>query len=220
MPRLDRRLRMVAAQIRSRIHADVGSDHGHLLKALLKSGRIEQGIAIENKETPLQNSRMTLAGLNAEVRFADGLEGLREGEVDSLSICGMGAASIVRVLNAFPERIPARIVLQPNNHPEIIREWGIKARSHLIDERLTTGKRSFLVMCFGRLGNESDAAYEGLDREAAVLFGPHFIRRRNPQFVERLRQERDYLKGLEGLETFASRKLAAIERILSGPAIM
>ncbi len=39
---------IVAEQIRSGTHIDVGSDHGRLLKALLASGRIDRGIAIEH----------------------------------------------------------------------------------------------------------------------------------------------------------------------------
>ena len=74
MPRLDERLKTVARQIRSDTHVDVGSDHGHLLLALLKAGRIRKGIAIENKQLPFENSRKTLTGVNAEVRFGSGLD--------------------------------------------------------------------------------------------------------------------------------------------------
>ncbi len=72
MPRLDERLKTVARQIRWPIHADIGSDHGHLLKALLSAGRIDCGIAIENKRQPFENSRRTLADLASEVRLAEG----------------------------------------------------------------------------------------------------------------------------------------------------
>ena len=89
MPRLDARLKSVAQQVCCRVHADIGSDHGHLLKALLAAGRIQRGIAIENKRQPFLNSQTTLQGVNADVRFADGIEGLKAGEADSLSICGI-----------------------------------------------------------------------------------------------------------------------------------
>src|SRR6056297_785499 len=97
LPRLDERLKIVASLIRCRVHADIGSDHGHLLKALLKSGRIEFGIAIENKTQPFLNSRKTLADCRADVRLADGLAGLQKGEADCLSLCGMGGRSMVRI---------------------------------------------------------------------------------------------------------------------------
>ncbi|MGB1707088.1 MAG: tRNA (adenine(22)-N(1))-methyltransferase TrmK, partial [Rubripirellula sp.] len=98
MPHLDERLKKVAQQIRVTTHVDIGSDHANLLVALLRSGRVKKGIAIENKQQPLLHSQQALVGLDAEVRFADGLDGLLAGEADSLSICGMGAENIVSIL--------------------------------------------------------------------------------------------------------------------------
>ena len=117
-------------------HADIGSDHANLLVALLRSGRVAKGIAIENKQQPLFHSEAALLGLNAEARLADGLDGLVEGEADSLSICGMGAESIVSILSSHPKRIPELIVLQPNRRADLIRRWGIDSGFHLVDEQI------------------------------------------------------------------------------------
>ena len=215
MPRLDDRLKAVAKQIRCRVHADIGSDHAHLLKALLKAGRIERGIAIENKQQPFENSKSTLAGLQADVRFVDGLAGLRTGEADSLSCCGMGGESMVRILDAFPARVAPVVILQPNRRPELTRQWGLRSGFHLVDEQVAFGHWAYSILRFERADASSDPAYEGVDWDAALLFGPHMIKRWQPDFVARLREEKRYLTDLDRRNRDATKRLAAIERLLS-----
>jgi tRNA (adenine22-N1)-methyltransferase len=215
VPRLDHRLKAVARQIRSTTHADIGSDHGHLLKALLKAGRIERGIAVENKQLPLQNSRATLTGLNAEVRFGDGLEPLRRCEVDSLSICGMGGESMVRILNAFPPRVPPIVVLQPNKRADLVRRWGLQHGFHLADERVADGHWPYQVLAFARSDTLEDPAYAGVEYEAALLFGPLIIKRGQPDFTGRLLEEQRYLRNLNRLGERSRHRLAVIDRLLA-----
>lgn len=240
MPHLDQRLRIVASQIRWRSHADIGSDHGHLLKALLKSGRIEHAIAIENKILPWENSRRTLAGLSAEVRLADGLAGLSAGEVNGLSLCGMGGPAISRILERHPECVPDTVILQPNCKAEFVRRWAMRRCYDLVDESLAVGslkrvkfahrfgtmasltRHRFVVLRFEKSDRQStlqqphhDAAYEGLDREAAILFGPRLIRAWHGDFVESLQQEQAYLNSLVRLSDESAQRLAAIRRLIS-----
>lgn len=217
MPRLDERLKVVARQIRGACHVDVGADHGHLLKALIKAGRIERGIAIENKRQPFLNSQATLAGLPADVRFGEGLTPLAVDEADSLSICGMGGESIVRILLEFPDRVPALVVLQPNKRPERVRQWGLHSGYQLLNEPRTAGQRAFQILVFARSAEPSDPAYHAVDREAALLFGPLNLRHRDPQFLEALREERRYLAQLDRLDRHAASRLAAINRVVAEP---
>ena len=214
MPRLDERLKTVARQIRWPIHADIGSDHGHLLKSLLSAGRIQRGIAIENKRQPFENSRATLDGFSAEVRFADGLEGLARGEANGISICGMGGRSMVRILKTLPDRVPDVVLLQPNRCPRLIRQWGMDAGFHLIDELTAAGHWEYVVLRFQRNAKTDDPAYDGIDREAAMLFGPHLIRSNDPRWRAQLESERSYIQDLDRLDTEMKRRLGAIERIL------
>ncbi|EMI55788.1 tRNA (adenine(22)-N(1))-methyltransferase [Rhodopirellula sallentina] len=221
MPHLDQRLKVVAQQIRCVTHADIGSDHGHLLKALLASGRIQRGIAIENKRQPYENSRSTLTGFNADVRLADGLEGLDAGEADSLSICGMGGELIVRILDAHPDRVPATAIIQPNRRPERVREWALRTGYHLTHETTAQGHWRYIILRFERPKTTEqsgqvhpDPAYKGLDREAALLFGPHLLRHFSNDFAESLEQERRYLRSLPRLAADAVRRLEVIDRIL------
>ena len=218
MPRLDPRLKFVAGRIRSHVHADVGSDHGHLLAALLASGRIQRGIAIENKPTPLANSQATLGRYHCDVRSGDGLQPLRVGEAESLSICGMGGRSMVEILSRFPDRVPARVIVQPNQRSDLVRRWGLDSKYHLVDEHWVDGNRRFEVLEFSRPAAEAisdqDPAYEALDHSVAVWLGPHHLNRREAKFVDQLCQERAYYQGLRALNQTSRQRLAAIEKAI------
>lgn len=215
MFRPDSRLALVVDNVRDGIHADIGADHGLLIKHLLSIGRIAYGIAVENKSGPAENARRNLAGLAAEVRFGDGLTPLRSGEVNSLSICGMGAKSIIRILRQHPERVPQVVIIQPNTQFELVRQWGFESGFHLTDERIARGQRMEHVMVYQRGDGRSDPAYQGLDLASALCFGPWQIRRRCPRLLDSLRAEQRRLESLPCLETQSRKRLVAIHQVLS-----
>ena len=215
--KLDDRLAAVAAQIRADTHADIGSDHGSLLVELLGCRRIQFGIAIENKQLPYENSVRALRGLNAEVRLGDGLETLAVGEADSLSICGLGAESMRDILLAFPDRIPERLVLQVFHKPEIIRCWALQNGFHLLDDLATSGQRRYTIMSFAKADDpvEIDPAYEGVDREAALLFGPFVLKREDRQFDLQLQQEEAWWRKFDQLSDESAERLKLIRRVMA-----
>lgn len=219
-PQLDDRLLSVAHFIRSSVHVDIGSDHGQLLAWLLAREQIERAIAVENKRSPFENSRRALEGLAAEVRLGDGLSVVQAGEVDSLSICGMGAKRMVAILERFPQRVPSLVVLQPSRQPEVVREWGLGNDFHLIDERPVSGRWPNMTLVFrtADVGQENDVdpAYDGIDRESALLFGPHVLRRGGQVLEALLVEERDYWSRFVQLESRHVRRLELVRQWLAG----
>lgn len=215
MPRLDARLQAVADQIHGGIHADIGSDHGHLLQMLLMSGQIDFGIAIENKPHPLENSRSALAGLNAEVRLADGFAGLETGQADSVSLCGMGGELMARLLADHPQHVPPTVIAQPNRRPEAVRRWGLASGYHLTDEQVTTGRIHYFVMRFEHNNTIIDPAYSGCDRESAELFGPLLLKRREPKYRSILAAECQYLQQLQGRTAYSQNRLVRLKQVLN-----
>lgn len=212
---LDERLQTVADCIgASPVHVDVGSDHGYLLHHLLSSGQVELGIAIENKQQPFVNSQATLAGLNAEVRLADGLTLLESGEANSLSICGMGTPTIVGILQQHPQRVPHRVVLQPNKHPAPLRAWALEHDYHLVDEQIAIGFWSYVVLSFQKGDGRPDAAYHDVDREMALAFGPLLLQRRDKKLLDTLQREATYLAKFTKLEVRRAQRLESIRQVL------
>ena len=219
MPKLDQRLIAVTRQIRSGVHADIGSDHGLLLASLLGSGRIDYGIAIENKQQPWENSKTTLAELAAEVRLGDGLDVLEKDEADSLSICGMGAENMVAILDRYPERIPAKIVLQPNSRAELIRDWAWHAGFWLVAEQIvrTTGKYAVLTLERAPSGtDQDDPAYDGVDQACGFAFGPLILKENSPALVLDLHDEERWWSQFSELKPRAQRRLMLIRKFTAG----
>lgn len=218
MPKLDQRLIAVTKQIRADVHADIGSDHGGLLVSLIKSGRIQRGIAIENHNQPFRNSVNALDGLPADVRFGDGLAVLKTGEADSLSICGMGAVTMRSILSAYPERIPRRVTLQPNRKPELIRDWAFHSGFHLCDEQAVEARLPYVIMTFERadpdMPTSRDPAYEDLDQASAIMFGPLFLKRQCEMLKRRLVEEQVYWEGFHRLEPPRAARLRLIKSTL------
>lgn len=216
MPKLDRRLKVVAKQIRWPVHIDIGSDHGHLLKALLTAGRVERGIAVENKRTPFDNSSKTLAGLSADVRLGDGFSVIEIDEADGASICGMGGENMVKLLRAFPDRVPKRIVLQPNRLPDKVRHWAYESGFHLIDEIIVEGRRDFLVLVFQHCHGD-DPAYFEFENElaAAMMYGPKSISRRDPLLRMQLKAEKEYLTSLHRQSESTQARAIMVDQLLS-----
>ena len=128
--RLGARLRAVANFVEGPTVADIGSDHGYLPAYLLQSGRAERMIIVDKHAAPLERARQalerTLKG-RCEFRLGDGLEAIYEGELDCLSMCGFGALQMARILSAHPQRVPALVVLQSQDDPQPLREWGPQA---------------------------------------------------------------------------------------------
>ena len=217
MPKLDYRLIAVTQQIRSETHVDIGSDHGGLLVSMLRSGRINYGIAIENNRQPFANSVSALANLPAEVRFGDGLHAIKSGEADSLSICGMGADRMLRILTAFPDRVPDHAVLQPNQKPELIRRWALDNRFHLVDEQVVRGHWPYAILSFRRPEDHrmSDPAYKDVNQQAALLFGPHVLKRDDQQFDAQLLEEETYWSQFDRLEHERTQRLKLIRELLA-----
>jgi tRNA (adenine22-N1)-methyltransferase len=215
--KLDDRLIAVAKQIRSNVHADIGSDHGSLLVALFESGRIESGIAIENKQMPFENSARALRGLSADVRLGDGLEVLKADEADSLSICGLGSESIRDILLAHPDRIPERVVLQVFHKSQIIRRWGLDNGFHLLDEQVTRRRRPYTILSFCRAANPDDAdpAYEGIDRESATLFGPFVLKREDRQFDLHLQHQEAWWRKFDRLSSESASRLGLLRQVMA-----
>ena len=83
---------------------DVGTDHGYLPIALMKSGKALKVIASDKNILPLDNARQSLERINdealeqLELRLGDGLAVLSCGEVDTVTVSGVGGKVISEIL--------------------------------------------------------------------------------------------------------------------------
>ncbi|MBO4400699.1 MAG: SAM-dependent methyltransferase [Selenomonadaceae bacterium] len=109
--------------------ADIGADHGYLAIELAQSGRASFVVASDKNQGPLDAAKKNIAAAGLqniiEARLGDGLQVLREGEVDTICIAGMGGALIVEILAAAPEILAGteNLILQPMNASDKVRAW-------------------------------------------------------------------------------------------------
>ena len=157
--------------------ADIGTDHAGLPAWLVGSGRVPRAIAIDVAEGPIAAATAGTAGLSGiEVRRGDGLSPLRDGEVATVVIAGMGGALMRRLVDAGVPAGVRRLVLQPNTEWTATRAWIAAHEWALEDERIVEDRGKFyVVLAVAPVAGEAP----GWD-EADLELGPISRRRGDP----------------------------------------
>ena len=108
MIRLSKRLKIIHDMVPNSVVADIGSDHGKLMIALVQSGKVNKGFAVENKEGPFERLRSNLIRYHVNDKitplFSDGIKDITR-DVGTIVIAGMGGQTIVNILKAHPEKL-------------------------------------------------------------------------------------------------------------------
>ena len=108
MIKLSKRLRIIHDMVPHSVVADIGSDHGKLMIALVQSGKVQKGYAVENKEGPFERLRSNLIRYHVNDMitplFSDGIKDITR-DVSTIVIAGMGGQTIVNILKAHPEKL-------------------------------------------------------------------------------------------------------------------
>ncbi|MFC5450229.1 tRNA (adenine(22)-N(1))-methyltransferase [Paenibacillus aestuarii] len=130
MVKLSKRLQMIADRVPAGTRlADIGSDHALLPTYLAQQGVITFGVAGEVNPGPFDAATRQVmeCGLQAaiNVRLGDGLAVIQPGEVDVITIAGMGGSLIASILDAGKSKLQgvAKLILQPNVGEDQVRRW-------------------------------------------------------------------------------------------------
>lgn len=146
---------------------DVGTDHGKLPVALVRSGRASHAIAGDLREAPLKQARLhvqrTDTEAQVELRLGDGLSILQPHEADVALMAGLSGETIAFLLTqpASLEALGLKLlILQPNDRDCAVREalehigWTLTSESFVYD-----GNRLFLTMS-AHPSSANDAPFE------------------------------------------------------------
>ena len=108
MIKLSARLKIIHDMVPESVVADIGSDHGKLMIALVQSGKVHKGFAVENKDGPFERLRSNLIRYHVNDKiiplFSDGIKDITR-DVGTIVIAGMGGQTIVNILKAHPEKM-------------------------------------------------------------------------------------------------------------------
>lgn len=157
-PALDARLAAAAAYVRpGHAAADIGCDHGKLSVYLAATGRCPVVYACDLRPGPLQKARAACApyGERVQLRLGSGLSVLQPQEADDIIIAGMGAETIMGILDAAPWVLDARynLVLVPATKHTLLRRW--------LAQRGFALQNETLCRAAGRLYAVMNARYTG-----------------------------------------------------------
>jgi len=208
--KLSERLTTIARQVPegSRV-ADIGSDHALLPCYLIQNGQAVHAIAGEVNDGPLEAARKQVREEKLEdqidVRGGDGLAVIQPGEVDVITIAGMGGSLIVKILSADPSKLQGvqRLVLQPNVGEDTVRSWLLQENWLLIDEHILEEDGKFYEVIVAvrhkdvEMQNAALYAKNPLEsfgipvsKEQLVWMGPFLLAERNEAFARKWASEK------------------------------
>ncbi|HHV63540.1 MAG TPA: SAM-dependent methyltransferase, partial [Peptococcaceae bacterium] len=166
--------------------ADIGTDHAYLPVYLVQKGIIAKAIGVDIHQGPYTAACQTVKdyGLDnkIEVRLGNGLAPLEPGEVDTLTIAGMGGVTILEILNSNPlvtQEVSA-LILQPQGAEHRVRRELLAEGWKMQEECLVEeDERIYTVMSFSRHNGfsrkeieakvaELSARYEGTINEPEI----------------------------------------------------
>ena len=158
-PRLDARLSAAFAYVRpGHTAADIGCDHGKLSAALAGSGRCPLVFACDLRPAPLEKARRACApyGDAVQFRLGSGLTVLAPGEAEDIVIAGMGAETIIEILEGAPWVFDGRynLVLVPATKHSILRRWLARRGFALLGETLCHAAGRWYAVMNARYGAE------------------------------------------------------------------
>lgn len=115
-----KRLELIASLINSSdVVADIGADHGHVIKLLVERNHPSKILGVENKIGPFKtlssNLKKEIESNRVMVSFSDGLNEIGS-EYNCVIICGMGPATICNILlnNIKKALLIDKFVIQAN----------------------------------------------------------------------------------------------------------
>lgn len=109
--------------------ADVGTDHAYLPIWLAENNMIRGAVATDIAQGPLDRALKNINNSNLSVKISTaltpGLLGIDNYAPDDICICGMGAETIIQILDDsnYVKKAPVRLILQPMTKAELLRKW-------------------------------------------------------------------------------------------------
>ncbi len=144
------RLKFISNFIKGEYLCDVGTDHGYLPLYCFNQGKIKKAQLIDNKLMPLEQAKKNLLKYKEHCIFSlsNGLSDLCE-DVDVISICGMGADLIIKILDQKKESLyNKKIILCANKNYYKLRKYLYLNNFLIQDEKVVYDKFYYeIIIC-------------------------------------------------------------------------
>lgn len=185
---------------------DVGTDHATLPIWLMEQGRLSGAIATDIRPGPLERARRNVerygCAAGIQLRLCDGLTAVAPGEVDTISICGMGGKMMISILEAADwTKTGVRLILQPMKGPGELRRWLLENGYTIQEERVLWEEGHWYPLMLAQGGKEAVTLTPGME-EAGL--------------PNRWRQGDDWLGYLNYLLSRLNKQKSGLERSAQG----
>ncbi|MEI3606834.1 tRNA (adenine(22)-N(1))-methyltransferase TrmK [Pseudogracilibacillus sp. SE30717A] len=195
--KLSHRLKMIASFLTAKTcFADIGSDHGYLPCYVCLHDPFAQAIAGEVREGPYRRAIETVQQYDLakriEVRLGNGLDVIQDNDhINEIVVAGMGGSLISKILANGSKKLNHvnRLILQPNNHAHLVRQWLFHNGYSLVNEVIMEENDHIYEIIIGE--KKSETLYqETMLIEKQFMFGPILINEKTPVFLKKWEHER------------------------------
>ena len=208
MIRISKRLQIIHDMVPKSVVADIGSDHGKLMVALVQSGTIAKGYAVENKEGPFERLRSNLTRYHVNDKitplFSDGLKDIPR-DVKTIVIAGMGGLNIVNILKSHREKLVRveTIIIDAHNAVPTVRKEICLMGYAIADEKIVKEDGIFYEIIKFIKAESAILSDEDLE------FGPILRREKSATFKEK------YQNRIEEIDAILAKGSLPESRIVS-----
>ena len=208
MIKLSKRLKIIFDMVPKSVVADIGSDHGKLMIALVEAGIVNKGYAVENKEGPFERLRSNLIRYHVNDKitplFSDGIKDITR-DVETIVIAGMGGTNIVNILKAHPEKLVRvqTIIIDAHTAVPLVRKEICQMGFAIADEKIVKEDDIFYEIIKFIKADKAIISDEDLE------FGPILRQEKSATFKEK------YQNRIYEIDTILSKGTLPKERIHS-----
>lgn len=153
---ISERLKCVAGLVNKGARvADIGTDHAYLPIYLVQNGISNKVYACDVRKEPLRRAKLHIDeyGLSDKIttQLCDGLKGINKGDVDTVTICGMGGKLMKNILKAGIDKLGdnTQLVLSAQSELRDFRKYLLETGIYIKSEHmlLEDGKYYFIFDC-------------------------------------------------------------------------
>ena len=160
--------------------ADIGCDHGYLIKIAFDKGLIKKAYAIDNKIGPLENAKNNLKDYkNVIFLLSDGLNDLAT-DVEVVVIAGMGGNLVTNILKKDISKLDnvKRIIIEANRNTEIVRKFAVNHNLKIVSEKIIEQDSIFYEIIVLEKGKMMLNPKE-------IKFGPLLLKNKDEVFIKK-----------------------------------
>ncbi len=204
MSNISKRIKALVNEVKFETIADIGTDHAYLPIYAVSIGKIKKAIACDINEKPLERAKINIVNNGyqniIETRLGSGLNPIKENEVDTVVIAGMGGMMINEILNYSLSITKSlkQLILSPHLDTPNVRKEVHRLGFKIVNETILSDENKFYNIINCEKGE--DILYS----ESDYIIGKVLIKNNSDEFkrfiVYKLNELGKIKKQIENLE--------------------